>query len=168
VGYGWTKRPGFGSPCRSRKKVAVRDAWLLDVIGHEVNIKSPKQMAEFFYQEMGQKEIKKRNAEGGYSVTANDEAMHKIAEREPILQPITRKIAELRSLGVFHSTFVQAPLDIDGRLRCSFNICGTETYRFASSKNAFDSRHQLPKHPQGGRDRRRRPRPSEHQGTLYP
>jgi len=63
-----------------------------------------------------------------------------------------RKIAELRSLGVFLSTFVNAPLDIDGRLRCSFNIAGTETYRFASSKNAFGSGLNMQNIPKGGED----------------
>lgn len=133
-----------------QEEVAKREAWMLKVIGHEVNIKSPKQMAEFFYAEMGQREIRKRNGEGGMSVTTNDEALHKIAEREPILKPITRKIAELRSLGVFHSTFVQAPLDIDGRIRTSFNVCGTETYRFASSKNAFGTGLNCQNIPKGG------------------
>jgi DNA polymerase I-like protein with 3'-5' exonuclease and polymerase domains/uracil-DNA glycosylase len=127
-----------------------REAWMREVIGRDINIKSPKQMAEFFYEEMGQKENRKRTADGGMSVTTNDEALHKIAAREPLLAPITRKIAELRSLGVFHSTFVQAPLDVDGRLRTSFNICGTETYRFASSKNAFGSGLNCQNIPKGG------------------
>lgn len=131
-------------------EVAAREAWMETVIGHPLNIKSPKQMAEFFYEEMGQKPIRKRNAEGGLSITADDEAMHKIADREPLLRPITRKVAELRSLGVFHSTFVQAPLDIDGRMRCSFNLCGTKTYRFASSKNAFGSGMNMQNIPKGG------------------
>ena len=130
--------------------VSDREAWMLEVIGREINIKSPKQMAEFFYTEMGQKEIRKRQPDGSMSVTTNDEALHKIAEREPILSNITRKIAELRSLGVFHSTFVQAPLDIDGRIRTSFNICGTETYRFASSKNAFGTGLNCQNIPKGG------------------
>jgi DNA polymerase I-like protein with 3'-5' exonuclease and polymerase domains len=64
--------------------------------------------------------------------------------------PITRKISELRSLGVFNSTFVQAPLDTDGRIRTSFNICGTETYRFASSKNAFGTGLNCQNIPKGG------------------
>lgn len=130
--------------------VTDRESWMLEVIGKEINIKSPKQMAEFFYTEMGQKEIRQRRADGSMSVTTNDEALHKIAEREPILGNITRKIAELRSLGVFHSTFVQAPLDIDGRIRTSFNICGTETYRFASSKNAFGTGLNCQNIPKGG------------------
>lgn len=133
-----------------QKEVAEREEWLREVIGREINIKSPKQMAEFFYGEMGEKEIRNRKSDGGMSVTTNDEALHKIAARNPILAPITRKISELRSLGVFHSTFVQAPLDIDGRIRTSFNICGTETYRFASSKNAFGTGLNCQNIPKGG------------------
>lgn len=127
-----------------------RKAWMLEVLGHEVNIKSPKQMAELFYVELGQREVRHRNAEGGMSVTTNDEALHKIAHREPALNALTKKISELRSLGVFHSTFVQAPLDVDGRIRTSFNICGTITYRFASSKNAFGTGLNCQNIPKGG------------------
>lgn len=129
---------------------AERKNWLAEALGEEVNIKSPKQMAELFYTCLGQKEVKKRNAEGGMSVTTNDEALHKIASREPLMLPITKRIAELRSIGVFHSTFVQAPLDTDGRIRTSFNVCGTETYRFSSSKNAFGTGLNCQNIPKGG------------------
>jgi len=128
-------------------EAANRQQWMADVIGREINIRSPAQMAEFFYKEMGMRPIIDRKTK---SITTNDEALHKIAEREPILLPITRKISELRSLGVFHSTFVSAPLDVDGRMRCSFNVCGTETYRFASSKNAFGTGANLQNIPKGG------------------
>ena len=130
-----------------QQEVATREAWMRDVIGRDINIKSPKQMQEFFYQEMGLREIIDKKTKG---VTTNDEALHRIATREPILAPLTRKISELRSLGVFHSTFIQAPLDTDGRMRCSFNVCGTETYRFASSKNAFGTGANLQNIPKGG------------------
>jgi len=129
------------------KEVADREQWMQDVLGQTINIKSPAQMADFFYRQMGQREIKNRKTG---STTCNDEALHKIAQREPILLPVTRKIAELRSLGVFHSTFVQAGLDVDGRMRCTFNVCGTETYRFASSKNAFGTGMNLQNIPKGG------------------
>lgn len=128
-------------------EVAEREQWMQDVLGQTINIKSPVQMADFFYRQMGQREIKNRKTG---SVTCNDEALHKIAAREPILLPVTRKISELRSLGVFHSTFVQAGLDIDGRMRCTFNVCGTETYRFASSKNAFNTGMNMQNIPKGG------------------
>lgn len=128
-------------------EIAAREHWIEEVVGHPINIKSPKQMAEFFYSDMGQKEIISKKTKG---VTCDDEALHRIAEREPILQPLTRKIAELRSLGVFHSTFVQAPLDVDGRIRTSYNVCGTDTYRFASSKNAFGTGLNAQNIPKGG------------------
>lgn len=129
------------------REVAAREQWMQDVLGQTINIKSPAQMADFFYRQMGQREIKNRKTQ---SVTCNDEALHKIANREPILLPVTRKISELRSLGVFHSTFVQAGLDVDGRMRCTFNVCGTETYRFSSSKNAFNTGMNMQNIPKGG------------------
>ena len=129
------------------QETETREQWLKDVLGYEVNIKSPKQMQELFYGLLGQKPITNKKT-GGY--TTNDEALQLLGKREPILLPLTRKISELRSLGVFHSTFVQAPLDVDGRIRTSFNIGGTDTYRFASSKNAFGSGLNCQNIPNGG------------------
>ena len=128
-------------------EVASREAWMDSVLGHPLNIRSPKQMSDFFYRQMGQKEVINRKSK---NVSCDDEALHKIALREPILKPITRKIAELRSLGVFHSTFVCAATDVDGRIRSSFNVCGTETYRFSSTKNAFGSGLNMQNIPKGG------------------
>lgn len=129
------------------EEVRSREEWMRTVIGRDINIKSPKQMQEFFYTEMGMRPIISKKTKG---VTTDDEALHTIARREPILEAVTRKIAELRSLGVFSSTFVNAPLDIDERMRCSFNVCGTDTYRFASSKNAFGTGANLQNIPKGG------------------
>jgi DNA polymerase I-like protein with 3'-5' exonuclease and polymerase domains len=130
-----------------QNEVAVREQWLRDVLGQELNIRSSPQMKDFFYRQMGQKEVINRKSK---AVSCDDEALHKIALREPILKPVTRKIAELRSLGVFHSTFVQAATDVDGRIRTSFNVCGTETYRFSSTKNAFGSGLNMQNIPKGG------------------
>lgn len=129
------------------EEIAKREQWLIDVLGFPVNIKSPKQMQELFYDLLRQKPIINRKTG---TVSCDDESLRKLAEREPILLPITRKISELRSLGVFLSTFVNAPLDTDGRMRCSFNIAGTETYRFSSSQNAFGSGLNLQNIPKGG------------------
>lgn len=132
------------------QETAIREDWLQQITGQTLNIKSPKQLADFFYSQMGQKEIRTRRPDGGLSVTTNDEALHKIAAREPILLPITRKIAELRSLGVFHSTFVQARTSSDSRMRTSFNITGTDSYRFSSSRDAFDTGINYQNVPKGG------------------
>lgn len=129
--------------------VAKREAYLADVLGKTVNIKSPKQMMELFYDELGQPPVLSKKTG---NATTDDEALRRVSTREPILKPITNCISELRSLGVFHSTFISAPLDLDGRMRTSFNIAGTDTYRFASSKNAFGSGLNMQNIPSGGGD----------------
>lgn len=130
-------------------EIQSRQNWLIDILGHDINIKSPVQMQQLFYNDLKQRPVINRKT-GRQS--CDDAALSKIAEREPLLRPIINKIQELRSLGVFLSTFVNAPLDLDGRMRCSFNIGGTETYRFSSSANAFNSGMNLQNIPKGGDD----------------
>lgn len=130
-------------------EIAIREQWLIDTLGTPLNIRSPLQMKELFYEILKQKPIFNRKTG---TVTCDDEALRTIGEREPILRPLLVKISELRSLGVFLSTFVLANLDTDGRMRCSFNIGGTETYRFSSSKDAFGSGLNLQNIPKGGED----------------
>lgn len=129
------------------QEISEREQYILDVVGRPLNIKSPKQMTEFFYDELKFKPITNRKTG---SVTCNEEALSKIATKEPAIRPLVNKILELRSLGVFLSTFISAPLDIDGRMRCSYNIAGTDTYRFASRQNAFGSGLNLQNIPNGG------------------
>ena len=126
--------------------IAAREQWLIDVLGHPVNIKSPLQMRELFYVDLGQKP---RKARATGEVTTNDEALSDIAAKEPLLRPLVKTIQELRSLGVFLSTFVNAPLGSDGRMRCSYNIAGTITYRLSSSQDAFGSGLNLQNIPKG-------------------
>lgn len=123
-----------------------RNNWMQEVLGYDINIRSPKQMQDFFYRQMGLNPL--RSKTGG--VTTADAALQTLGNREPILWPIIRKITELRSLGVFHSTFVLAPLDRDRRMRCTFNVAGTDTYRFSSSKNAFGTGMNMQNIPKGG------------------
>lgn len=126
--------------------IKSREEYLTAVVGHPLNIKSPKQMTDFFYRELAQKPIKSRKTG---NPTCDDSALTKLQEREPLLSPIVSTIQELRSLGVFRSTFLEAPVDTDFRMRCSFNIAGTETYRFSSSENAFGSGMNLQNIPSG-------------------
>lgn len=113
---------------------AVRQEWLNAVIGRPFNVRSPKQMQEFCYHEMGLPP--QRNRKTG-ALSCDDKSLEKLARREPIFRPIYQRISELRSLGVFRATFVQMRLDHDGRVRCSYNVAGTETFRYSSSEDAF-------------------------------
>jgi DNA polymerase I-like protein with 3'-5' exonuclease and polymerase domains len=118
-------------------EIGQRTEWLKAVIGHDLNPKSPKQMQAFFYSDC--KLPVQRSRKGIRGITCDDEALEKLSLIEPVVAPVCNVIRELRTLGVFLSTFVLAGLSFDKRIRSSFNPAGTETFRFSSSKDAFDS-----------------------------
>lgn len=127
--------------------------------GQELNLRSPKQMTEFFYETLQLTPVYKRLPNGARgNPTCDDDALLKIQGRMPFLAPIIARIQAMRSAGVFLSTFVRMPRDQDGRLRTSYNIAGTKTYRFSSSENAFGSGGNLANTPAGDGDES----PSEH------
>lgn len=128
------------------EEMTKREEYLRAVLGHPLNPRSPKQMQELFYGDLKLPVIKSRKTG---KPTLDDDALQRLANKEPIIRPILKCISEYRSIGVFLSTFVNAPLDFDGRMRCSYNICGTETYRLSSSENAFDSGTNLQNVPKG-------------------
>ena len=108
--------------------------------------KSPKQQMEIFYDLLGIKPVAHRKTR---KPTINDIAFNVIKKREPLLIPIIEKLQELRTIGVFYSTFTQAKLDTDSRMRCSYDPSGTETYRYNSSENAFGTGTNLQNIPKG-------------------
>ena len=94
---------------------------------------SPKKLATLFYDVLGMKPIL---SDAG-TPTTSKQALPTLGQREPIIKPIAEKIEIKRSLGVFESTFCGMESDEDGRLRCSYKLTGTDTFRLASSENAF-------------------------------
>jgi len=125
-----------------------REVYFHTVLGHPLNPRSPKQMQELFYADL---KLPVQIKRGTGKPTLDDNALDKLATKEPLVRPLIKAIREYRSLGVFLSTFVQAPLDHDARMRCSYNICGTETYRLSSSENAFGSGTNLQNIPKGSK-----------------
>lgn len=121
--------------------------FFITALGHDLNINSPLQMMKLFYDDLAQQKIMTRAKKGkAPHLTCDDEALQKIAAREPILKPFINAIADRRTLGVFMSTFLKAELDEDNRMRCSYNIGGSTsgksapyTFRLSSSQNAFGS-----------------------------
>ncbi len=128
-------------------EVARREQFILDLLGHPLNPRSPKQMMALFYDDLKQPIQMTRAKKGtpGHA-TLNDEALQTIALREPLLKPLINAISDIRTLGIFLSNFLTAPLDEDSRMRCAFSIGGSasgksapKTYRLSSSENAFGS-----------------------------
>lgn len=133
-----------------QEALAEREQFFVDVLGHPLNPRSSSQMAKLFYNDFGIPPIYSRAKKGVPAhVTCDEEALLKIKQKEPLVAPIIDVILQYRQIGVFLSTFITMPLDQDNRMRCSYNICGTETYRFSSAKNAFGSGGNLQNLPKG-------------------
>jgi DNA polymerase I-like protein with 3'-5' exonuclease and polymerase domains len=71
--------------------------------------------------------------------TVDAQALAYLRWKAPEWTKLFNLLEDERSVDVFASTFIRAPLDSDGRMRCSFNIAGTETFRWSSSQNVFGS-----------------------------
>lgn len=131
--------------------IREREELLNFMVGHSLNPNSPKQMKEFFYEELGMKMQKVKTPEGMRPST-NSDSLQKLARIEPLIKPIVTTIEEIRSLKIFLSNFALAGVDSDGHIRCSYNISGTETFRFSSSKNVFGTGANLQTIPKGTED----------------
>lgn len=128
-------------------EVTAREQWLESIFQQPINVRSPKQLKELFYEDLRLPVVLDRKTR---QPTTNEEALRKLCRKEPLIRPVVRRILEIRSLGVFRSTFVDGRLDSDGRMRCSYNVAGTESFRFNSSENAFGTGMNLQNVPIGG------------------
>jgi len=125
-----------------QEEIGRRERFLYQILGHELNVRSSKQMQSLFYNDL---KIRPRIDRKTGSQSTNDEALQSIAREEPLLRPIVNAISDIRTMSIFVGTFLTAGLDIDGRMRCSYNIGGSasgksapKTYRLSSSENAFE------------------------------
>lgn len=113
-----------------QKELAIAQA-----AGKPVNFKSPKQVSDLLYKQMGLKAVGKTTSKGAAST--NDEALTKLMEKNPGAAEICTSILEARSLGSLKANFLEAECDPDGKFRSSWMATGTETFRLTSSGNAF-------------------------------
>lgn len=128
-----------------QQAIDKRLQWLEQVFGHEVNPHSPQQLAKLFYDDFKVPPIKNRRTG---KVTVDWDALDKIAIRQPLLAPATKRIQECRSLNIFKETFVESDGPRD-RFFCGVNTSGAHTYRWSSSQNPFGfgtNLQNVPKH----------------------
>jgi DNA polymerase I-like protein with 3'-5' exonuclease and polymerase domains len=130
-----------------QEAVAQREQFLIDVLGHPINPESPKQMHCLFYEDLKlpvqmTRAVKNQPAKP----TLNDEALQRLAKIQPLVRPLVNAVCDIRTLNKFLSNFLCRPLSADSRMRCSYNIGGSEsgksapkTYRLSSSQDAFGS-----------------------------
>lgn len=113
--------------------IQTREQELEYILKHPFNPRSPVQVKALFYEQLHCKVIFSKKTK---LPTTDDDALRTIGEREPLFQCLTERIADIRSLGVIYKNSLTAPLDDDGRIRCTFSPTA-ETYRWKSSENAF-------------------------------
>lgn len=101
----------------------------------EINYRSDTQLKQVFYDTLGLKPVRKRNANGQYVPTVNRDALEKL-QLYFWAQPIISHILALRDLDK-KLQFLRTGIDPDGRMRANFNIAGTNTGRLSSSESEF-------------------------------
>jgi DNA polymerase I-like protein with 3'-5' exonuclease and polymerase domains len=97
-------------------------------------VTSGKQQKDLFFRILGFP--MKRSRKTG-NETLDAEALERLRRDVPWAARIWDALELARSVSVFKSTFIDAELEPDGRMKCSFNTAGTETFRWSSSANAF-------------------------------
>lgn len=104
--------------------------------GFDININSPKQVAEFIYGYLSMPVQKRRNTKGLYSVTSDEDAvanMLKAGVKDDYRRDILTQILEYRRVSKTLSTYIRSKTDYDGKLRGEYRIIGTETGRSSTS-----------------------------------
>jgi len=119
------------------KVITRQEDYISFLLGHPLNPRSPKQLSTLLYHDFQVKPVTTydRNT-GKRRRTCDADALVTIAKREVLLAPICYGINDVRSLGTFKSVTAQE-LDHDGRMRCAYQVPGTETYRYNSTQDAF-------------------------------
>ncbi len=154
---GVRRRPDLAAQFKQEveKEIAVREEFYRKVLGHDLNPRSAPQMQALFYGDFKLKPVINRKTD---RPTLDDAALQILAKRQPLIAPLVDNISEHRSLGVFKSTFIDAEIDPDERIRTYLNTAGAETFRWTSSESKYCPAHMgkganLQNIPLGGKNK---------------
>ncbi|KKN45066.1 hypothetical protein LCGC14_0686910 [marine sediment metagenome] len=113
-------------------------------VGRPVNVMSPLQMKQLLYTDLNLPVKYKR---GTTNVTADEEALKDLAKKYP--SPVFDFILKIRHNRKIMGTYLVDKGGMDGRMRCSYVIGGTETGRLSSRKSVFGTGTNLQNIPTG-------------------
>jgi DNA polymerase I len=105
------------------------------VWGKSLNPRSTQQLQEFLYGALNLPE-QTISVKGVRRVSTGREALERLDDyyiARPILSCVFVARETRKQLGV-----LKTGVDPDGRMRCTYNVCGTETGRWASSRNVYN------------------------------
>lgn len=127
-----------------RAKLEQSTAQLEALVGHPLNVNSPKQMKQWLYEEL--KLPAQYNRKTG-AVTSDEDALKTLAARFD--NPAFKLVLDIRETRKLLSTYLEMPLDADGRARTTYLVCGTETGRLASRTSVDGTGGNLQNVPHG-------------------
>ncbi len=107
---------------------------------------SPKMTMDIFYRQLGLPKIVHKKTK---MPTVGGDALGELKKKVPHLSPVFSALEALRSISVFRSHFIETRLSPDNRLRCTFYVGGTDTFRWSSSSNSFNEGTNLQNIPKG-------------------
>lgn len=109
--------------------------------GETINVKSSPQVQSLLYNKLGlPKQIKQGR------VTADKDAIHKLESKHP--HPVLASILSIREHRDIIERYLTTPIDADGRIRCNFDVTGTQSYRLSSRASIHGSGSNLQNQPE--------------------
>jgi DNA polymerase-1 len=123
-----------------RQEIVEYQAKLDEAAGHPLNVNSPKQMQAYLYEELkNEKQTKvrksKKTDEKTVSVSTDAAAIEKLyAQSGNESLPFILAIRERQKL---LSTYFEAAVDPDGRMRTTYKIAGTKSGRLSAAQTIF-------------------------------
>lgn len=111
--------------------------------GITVNVKSNKQVADLLFGRLGLPTVKRSEKTGKPS--ADKDVIAELGRKHD--HPVLRAIISIREIRDLLERYIAAPIDADGRMRCSFDITGTRTGRLSSRQSIWGSGTNLQNQP---------------------
>jgi DNA polymerase-1 len=146
------QRRGVKLDMESRKKItenlkaeeeALRNR-LCKVVGYDLNTNSSKQMKAFLYDDLNLPPV---ISEKTGNQTADEDALDSLFKKFNC--PVFNLIIDIRKIRKLLSTYLEAEVESDGRMRCSYVITGTTTGRLSSRTNVYGRGTNLQNIPRG-------------------
>lgn len=111
------------------EKLVKLEADIIKAVGHDINPRSPAQMADYFYKELKIEPYLKKG-----KPTTDQNAIKRLARRGVHVAVLQR---DYKKLHKFKTSYLEMMIGKDGRLHSAMNPIGTTTGRLSASKDVL-------------------------------
>ena len=143
-GLRFDKKKQLAWKAEYEKRIKTYEAWFDYIVPDDMINKGGKaawynsstRLMFFFYKQLGVEPVLGKKTK---RPTVDDNALALIGKSEPILKPLTDMLQSYRSIMQFYTTYLCASESSDSYMRTQYMLAGTDTFRLASKKDAFDT-----------------------------